>query len=156
MTPTPTTAMAIAAQVWRSTFSRNNSHPNNAAENGAKLCNNKVVAASIRAIAIMNDVDMPAISAPASKFFPKPVVRASFGPLTEPRDNAIEAETRIPIERHKRNSHSELSPDVQRNSSGLKLNKVPAKKTNAEPFCSLNRTFIRKDCNDRLTRAARM
>ena len=97
-----------------------------------------------------------AISAPASKFFPKPVVRASFGPLTEPRDNAIEAETRIPIERHKRNSHSELSPDVQRNSSGLKLNKVPAKKTNAEPFCSFNRTFIRKDCNDRLTKAARM
>ncbi len=145
---TPTTAVAIAAHVWPSTFSRNNNQPSKAAENGAKLCNNKVVAASIRAIEIMNEVDIPATKAPASKFLAKPFVSAVMTRTPERIDNAITAAMRIPIERHKRNSHSEPSPEVQRNNNGLKLNQVPVKNTTSEPFRSFNCTFIGKDCND--------
>ena len=156
MITTPTTAVAIAAQVWRSTRSRNNHHPINAAENGARLCRNRVVAESIRAIEIINAVDMPAIRVPANTFFRSPTASTSIGRPEEPNIRAVTAATRIPTERHNKNNHSEASPEVHRNNKGLKLNNVPDKKTNADPFRSLKFSLITRDCNDRLAKAERM
>jgi len=153
---TPATAVPIAAQVCPSTISRNNSQPSRAAENGAKLCKKSVVAASIRAIDTMKAVDIHASRAPESKFLEKPARRILTGRELDPPANATNEAIRIPTERQNRNSHSELSSEVQRNSNGLKLKSVPAKRTNNDPFLSLRRCRTSRDCHDWWFKPTRM
>ena len=147
MTATPASAVAIAAQVCPSTRSRSNNQPNNAAENGARLCKNNVVAASMRAIEIIKAVDIHAINAPPAMFLANPT-RNDVKTRSDEQLKAVRAATQIPIERQNKKSHSDPSPEVQRNNRGLKLNSVPARKTNSAPLRAVNLNPINSDCND--------
>jgi hypothetical protein len=104
----------------------------------------------------MKAVDIHANRAPLSKLLAKPARRILPRPELDPAVNATNEAMRSPTERQNRNNHSELSSEVHRNNSGLKLNSVPAKRTKNEPFLLLRRCRTIRDCHDWWFKPARM